>query len=175
MIKKLLGDGKLVDLEHLKPLDIDFAVISRSLSKQCRWNGDTNRFYSVAEHCVLMARYVRPEAKIHMLLHDVPEAFTGDIISPIKRKCPEIVALEADILTVIYKAAGIPEPSEIMSQHVRDIDNRILRSELLCMFPPNQEWRGLDDIEPLRVEFHFMSPEPAALAYMYELNRNLGR
>lgn len=174
MRKILLGNGKLVDIENLTPSDIDKNVIAHSISNQCRWNGHTNRFYSVAEHCVLMARHVRPEARIHMLLHDTPEAFTGDIATPFKDKCPELYALEGRILSVIYEALKIPKPSSMMFKYVRVIDDKILKSELICMFPSNQEWCGLDDVEPLGVEFGYWMPEFAAAMYAIELNAALG-
>ena len=38
------------------PQDIDIVDIAHSLAMQCRYNGHTDRFYSVAEHCVHVSR-----------------------------------------------------------------------------------------------------------------------
>lgn len=41
--------------------DIDIADIARSLSMQCRYNGQVRRFYSVGQHCVLVSELVDAE------------------------------------------------------------------------------------------------------------------
>lgn len=79
---------------------ISLQEVAASLAKQCRFNGHTKTFYSVAHHSVLVSEQVErmikssgtygfsPVAKqalsLSALLHDAGEAITGDIISPIK-------------------------------------------------------------------------------------------
>lgn len=79
-----------------RPEEIDIEVVAHHLATNNRWNGATQhkRFksrisYSVAEHSVYCARYVRevmqrPDLELETLLHDGPEYVTGDMIRPLK-------------------------------------------------------------------------------------------
>ena len=49
--------------------EIDIRDIAHALSMQCRYAGHCTQFYSVAEHCVLLANAI-PEQKLWALLHD---------------------------------------------------------------------------------------------------------
>ena len=66
----------------------DIDVIGKSLSNICRFGGHVN-FYSVAEHSVRVADYLRRQGGstrlvLMGLLHDATEAFIGDITRPLK-------------------------------------------------------------------------------------------
>lgn len=62
--------------------------IALALSRCSRWGGRTRAdrlAYSVAQHSVMVSKLCNPEHALVGLLHDAPEAFLHDIISPIKR------------------------------------------------------------------------------------------
>lgn len=65
--------------------DIRLKDIAYSLSKICRFNGHTSRFYSVAEHSIYTRYYSDDEFALTALLHDAHEAYCGDICSPFKK------------------------------------------------------------------------------------------
>jgi len=72
--------------------DISILDIAASLAKLNRWNGHTVRPISVAEHSLLVLEILQREMAQHAphvllaaLLHDAHEAYTGDVITPIKR------------------------------------------------------------------------------------------
>lgn len=62
--------------------------IARSLSNVCRYGGHT-QFYSVAEHSVRVANYLKemghpPQVQRLGLWHDATEAYMGDVPRPMK-------------------------------------------------------------------------------------------
>lgn len=79
-----------------RPEEIDIQVVAHHLATQGRWNGATQHrrfkskiFLSVAEHSVLVARYLievlkRPDLALEGLLHDGTEGYIGDLIRPLK-------------------------------------------------------------------------------------------
>ena len=89
--------------------------IAHSLSFQCRFNGHTNRFYSVAEHSLVLRDLVQEESgiqnlnrRIAAMLHDAAECYLGDITKPAKERLFIGEAVEGQILRVIFEAFGIP-------------------------------------------------------------------
>lgn len=64
--------------------------ISWSLSNLCRWNSHVNKFYSVAQHCVVVSSLCSEPLKLQGLMHDCEEAYIGDFTSPLKEMFPEL-------------------------------------------------------------------------------------
>lgn len=111
-------------VEHVELIDI-----AHALSQKCRYNGHCRRFYSVAEHSVLVSRFVPPELALWGLLHDATEAYIPDVIRPLKTQ-PEFAwfrDIEDRIAAVIAERFGLswPEPAE-----VKLIDRRITADEI---------------------------------------------
>jgi len=83
-------DNEFIDLMNLDIDKIHIDHIATALSNICRFNGMIKNFYSVAQHscfCVDLAYSegeTDPEFLLSVLLHDASEAYTGDIIKPIK-------------------------------------------------------------------------------------------
>lgn len=100
---------ELKTVEDIPPIE----EIARVLSNICRWGGQTYLFYSVARHCVEVSRQLEKHgASLHTqlqgLLHDASEVFIGDIITPVKKLCPEIRELEKNVLLpLIYTKFGV--------------------------------------------------------------------
>ena len=80
------ASGRKVDLLRPDPDDLVIEDIAHALSNICRYTGHTGHFYSVAQHCVL-ASYQVSDAKYALvaLMHDAPEAYIGDVSSPMKQ------------------------------------------------------------------------------------------
>lgn len=98
--------GKRISLLDPQPDQFDLDDIAHALSQICRWGGNTRRFFSVAEHSLLVARLVPPEYALAGLTHDFSEV-VGDILSPWKRLLPEISQVEDRITRAIAERFGI--------------------------------------------------------------------
>ena len=80
--------------------------IAHALSNQPRYGGHLPKFYSVAQHCLHVARCLPTNLKLCGLLHDATEAYLCDIPSPFKARMPEYKAAENNLLTAILKKYG---------------------------------------------------------------------
>jgi uncharacterized protein len=81
--------GKKYNLDNPFVHSFNVEMIAHSLSNQCRFNGHTKQFYSVAEHSVRIASYLHhsgymPDTCLAGLLHDAGEIITGDITRPVQ-------------------------------------------------------------------------------------------
>ena len=73
----------------------DIEDIANSLGNTCRFTGHCRQFYSVAEHCLLVASLVEHLSlgnPFEGLMHDAHEAYCGDLSAPAKSILPEFKA-----------------------------------------------------------------------------------
>jgi len=117
------ASGAIVDVAQPDPDDIRLSDITNALSKICRYAGNVERFYSVAQHSVLVAQHVvRLLARRSMvmeteeftqliqaaLLHDASEAYTNDVPHPVKVAIgPSFKRLEAGLMDAVAYRFGI--------------------------------------------------------------------
>lgn len=151
-----------------RPDEIDIRDIAHALSMQCRYAGHVKRFYSVAEHCVLLSHVVPPGMRLEALMHDAAEAYLVDVPRPVKTSLPRYAEAERRIETVIAAKFGLSYPwPEIVMQ----MDTRILTDERRqLMAEPLVSWST--DGEPLGVRcigFAPMKAESDFLARFTEL------
>jgi len=128
-----LYSGKEVDIFNLSHDDIDIEDIAHALSNLCRYGGHCLFHYSVALHSYLCSlEEGTKEEQLAFLLHDASEAFVNDLVRPIKHR-PEFehYRLEEDkIQKIIFEKFRLEFP---FSQRVHDVDNHILRKELVAV------------------------------------------
>lgn len=151
-----------------RPEDIDPTDIAHALSLLCRYGGHVERFYSVAEHCVLMSYAVPPEDALAALLHDATEAYVVDLPRPLKRLCPDYQAIEATVWIAIARHFGLPSPDLPASVH--EADNRILLTERnRLMTNTRYPWFQDGRMEPLDVTIVCWAPATAERRYLHRL------
>lgn len=140
---------------HLTGLDwneVALSDISHALPMLCRYTGQCRRFYSIAEHSLLVAQMVPDRLKIHALLHDAHEAYIGDISRPVKVVIGEAIQkLEDALAAEVLKAFGLPTLREEDARLVRLADNTALLIEAKALFGENivAEWNCGETIDPV--------------------------
>lgn len=137
------------------------------------------KFYSVAEHSVLVADYLLsaegPALAWEGLLHDATEAYLSDMIHPIKRHMTEYREIEARLDTVLRRRFGLPPE---MSPQVKEADMRICiteRNQLLTPPPGGWDAEGVDawrtGMAPLNIVLPCWSPEEARASFINRFTR----
>lgn len=156
--------GKRFELSGpIDPELIGIEDIAHSLSMQCRYNGHSSRFYSVAEHSVAMSHMVMPEARLYALLHDAAEAYIGDIITPLKTDAMR--ALENKIMEAIVSRFN-PYLTAKVYRGVKKADLRMLATEKEILIRPGHEWEMLEGIEPYTIRLDCWTPLEAKNAFL---------
>lgn len=159
--------GKMIDPFNPDVQLINIIDIAHSLSNLCRFTGHCKKFYSVAEHSVLVARHVSKENALFGLLHDATEAYTNDISKPFKDKlfsiCPELAQADENLeKMILFSFCG----SDKLPDEVKKADKMIF----------DIEWRNLMmNNEPQSSLIRCLSPEEARkefLKYFFSIENN---
>jgi uncharacterized protein len=127
-----------------KAEDINIEDIAHGLSNQCRFNGHSKQFYSVAQHSVdMIDRFFRNDNDLarYALLHDASEAYLSDIPRPLKL-LPEFDfyrTAEKKLEDVIYKVFGL---SPLVPKEIKWADKELLKIEASSniMAPLHPDW-----------------------------------
>lgn len=149
-----------------RPDEIDVRDIAHALANMCRYGGHCLRFYSVAEHSVLMARAVSKEHRMWALMHDASEAYIVDVPRPLKRFLAGYKVAETGVMQAVCLKFGLPFE---MPDEVKAADEAILFAECAQnMAPPPKPWAG--QVAPLDVALQFWTPDEAREQFiaMYE-------
>ncbi len=98
-----------------RPSEVCIEDIAHSLSMRCRYGGHSLKFYSVAEHSVLVSRFVPAADALWALLHDAAEAYSADVPRPLKRWMPDFQVMEKRIMLAVSARFGLPmdEPAAV--------------------------------------------------------------
>jgi hypothetical protein len=166
--------GKLVDVEHPCPDDVDVQDIAHALSMTCRFGGHCRDFYSVAEHSVLVelsAPPVNPEwdeetssetnhlhyrkSRLALLLHDAAEAYVGDLVTPVKKILAGADLLETTWLEAIEQKFDLGTRLSRPDLFVKQNDLAVLAAEVVTLFHPVQStWWNVVDRPRKKLNLH---------------------
>jgi hypothetical protein len=141
---------------------IDPEDIAFGLARTCRYGGHTKAFYSVAQHCVMVSRILPPELALVGLLHDASEAYTGDMVSPLKQILPEFRRIEDSIEAAIARRFSVPHP---WPAEVKHADLVLLVTEKRDLMGAGT-WPGLEAYEPLSEPIWPWAPDLAAAEWL---------
>ena len=178
----------------------DVRDIAHGLSLLCRFAGQGERFYSVAEHSLLVSRLLtsspqeatdrsrvtwhfihalHPSLRLVGLLHDASEAYMADVPAPIKAlpqldgyRQVEQQVMEA-ILTFLMRS---PRAENWDGPSVHYADKLALRAEasMLGLLTPRWEVYPLPDVGPLPTPLSPQQAERRFLECYQDCVRSLG-
>lgn len=133
--------GRLFDFAEPQVEQVDIGDIAHALSLICRYGGHIDRAYSVAQHALLVRRLIvhhfqRPDLGWAGLHHDSPEAYTGDVMRPMKVAMAArhavtkdaFAKIDAMVESVVAEYLGIPL-EELHDPVVKEADVLALRME----------------------------------------------
>lgn len=139
--------------------------IAKGLSHECRFTGQLDRFYSVAQHSVECSYIVPDQFKLEALLHDAVEAYCKDIPSPLKKLLPDYQKIENYVDLIIRQKFNLPI---VMSAEVKRSDLILLATEHRDIANDGKEWPMLRNVPLLNKR---IDPLPSNVAYNRFLNR----
>lgn len=152
--------------------------IAHALAGEFRFTRQTQRRYTVAEHCTRGSRLIAPEYAGAFLLHELSEVYLPDIASPLKPYlCVDLgddfiswSALERHHTGVILDALELShlEPL-IYSDTVKQMDLAMLGAEKRCLLGPEPESWGLE-FPPLPIQITPWSPDHAANEFLFRFH-----
>lgn len=128
--------------DQFKACEVRIADIMDGISKICRYNGQVNEFYSVAEHSVLVSRYAEMMGEdeavvIAALFHDAHETYSGDLPTPHKAMVRGLAQFEEGYELRVREALNLPGPEDPVWERVAYYDSRILHRELIVLRTQN--------------------------------------
>ena len=162
-----LRSGIYLDLADPQPESITPEDIAGALSKICRFGGQINAFYSVAEHCCRCAFQagidgLPLELCRSVFLHDAAEAFCGDMVKPLKELLPGFSEIELRIERAIEQRFGVDLTGKEAKAAIRKIDWEALIAERKSLFSADDvEWSGEKSVRPLGWKIHPLNPSGA--------------
>jgi hypothetical protein len=149
--------------------EIDIEDIAHGLAYQCRFNGQTRKFFSVAEHSLIVSALLPPELKFAGLMHDMAEAYMGDRVKPLKVLSPELNDLEDQLTMVLAAHFGIDFTNYAP---IKRADFISLATEKRDLMPNSTEdWSYLEGIPALAKPLTPMGPEEAMELFLDEFYR----
>jgi len=165
--------GKFFPLDP-RPEDFCISDLANGMALDCRYAGQgrVDRYYSVAEHCVHMARYsirdsTHPTVSMVVLLHDAAEGFFNDLPRAVKHAVGSAYSdLEdnfQDIILAKYKLLIISVEN---AHYIKDLDRRMVPLEKAVIMRYPQPW-AYDQFEPLDgITIQCWTPSQAKLEWL---------
>lgn len=169
--------GRMLDLSNPRVEDVCLADVAHHLARVCRFGGAVHQYYSVASHSVYVAEIVgaayfetecqREAAARAALLHDATEAYLGDMVSGLKRLCPDYRDLEDVWAGVIEGKFGVRFRHDA---RIKEADIRARLSECRDLFggayPRELLLSGEGDLQPWPYRCRPLDPDAAEWAFL---------
>jgi hypothetical protein len=158
----------------------DIEEIAWASGMQCRFTGHVRKFYSVAEHGILVSNLTRHLGlgnPFEALMHDGQEGYLNDLSSPVKRTLPDYKALEHQIEARLREWCGFSGP---LDPQIKIADRLALYIEAHYLMPEGaidelihgDEYRKHQAKEIAHAwRLHCYTPERAREQFLWQYNR----
>ncbi len=162
-VSTFLGNRFFLTRPHID--DVAIEDIAHGLAYQCRFNGQTSTFYSVAQHSLMVMSLVPATLQFQALLHDAAEAYLGDMVKPLKHLFPEFSVIESRVMEIIGQRYAIDLSH--LDPAIKRADLIALATEKRDLMPHSTEaWSYLEGIDPLPDVIEPMGPQAAKNAFL---------
>jgi len=123
--------GELVDILDPHADQIHLMDIAVGLSNTCRYAGQIQQYYSVAQHSVVVSRMVGRRLAPYGLLHDAAEAYLHDLGPAVKLMVGSLYRpIEDRLQELIYRSLGLRRLSADDRMTLKDADQRAAKAEM---------------------------------------------
>lgn len=147
--------------------------IAGALSRQPRYNGlGTTVPFNTAKHSILVFRLAREDGITGsrdlrtLLMHDAPEAYLGDAVSPLKCMLPDYRAIEDNFWSVMVEAFDLRD-TPVQRDVTRFYDLLALSTEKAALISPRAgEWPGLPAPRPMPQDILNASDAASKLSFL---------
>lgn len=160
--KIMLHSGRLFDFLRPELNEVSVEDVAHGLAHTCRYGGQCDGFFSVAEHSVLVSEVVN-SSQLAALFHDAAEAFVGDMPRPLKQLLPEFRLIEKRIEQALFARFGIPWP---VPSHVKQADYTVMAAEQRVLMPSGTNPWVTASVEPADVPIRRLHPEQAKAFFL---------
>lgn len=143
--------------------DIHIVDIAHALSNKCRFSGHTKKFYSVAQHSVIVSKICNKEDQLWGLLHDASEAYLVDMPKPLK-VLPEFEwfrEAEDKVQAMVSKHYGLDFEQPESVHRADKIALLTEKRDLMSEINHGRKWEENYNLSPLEEVIEPMLPEEA--------------
>lgn len=155
-MKVCLNNGRHVDLSNPDLTGLTIHHIARSLAFQCRFNGNTSEYYSVARHsaigAVALLNAGHRDAARAFLLHDAHEQIIGDKVTPVAVYLGEGQFI--DLKMRLDREIQMLFDVDFSSHLVASMDKTMLYYEWRELMPTDPRAEGIDLIPTVDLTAH---------------------
>jgi len=163
-----LQSGGFVNYSKLEKSDVQISDIAKGLSNICRYSGQIDSFYSVAQHSTLAAWGGSTHNKLSLLLHDAQEALLFDVATPLKHFLPELKPIESTLNRFILDKFNVLIRD---TSSIKNMDLVLLATEVRDLIPNHDRCKQLSsEYTPFDKTIEPQSPWQAYDEFLYMYN-----
>lgn len=145
--------------------DVNEFDVAQSLSRICRYLGHCDKFYTVAEHSVLVSFCVPDYLALDGLMHDATEAYCCDIPRPLKQALKGYAEIEHASWMVIAERFSL---LSTLPPEVKYADDSVLMAEREAIITPKRVWNV--HAEPALVPIFCFGPKTSEALFLQRLH-----